>query len=465
MSNESLIKKIANALRSENKETTIVSPANINTTNFDFYVDNSRSAIINDSRKMYEEDPRIKNGLWRIASDMVSGSFSVSVKSGPYKKKAQEIANNALERLELRTKDGQAGSALISYLVYAMRDGDVFLQIGAAEDEINKLVKMPLMSNDLTSYSAYSKNAYPVMHRNSNAIDEFDNPKKAYFLSTIPLPENVLNPVNETFQWYKDWQILHIRWQHEAPKRYGYPLLGASRITYKMLREGETDVAIRRKTRAGQKRHHKIANATDATIEDYKKWNADSLGDPTAAASDFFSNSDTEIKVLQGDEQIGVIDDIIHHLETLGVGLLVPLSMIGYGKNINRDVLDVQDQEYRRLLQVLGHFPVNSIIVPIIELEWLLHGILPSNYDWSVEWSSKQQWTLNADGLFKLHGLVSPEYWSVMASKVLPSFDSDKELSYIKEKYDQNQMNANKKMDTKKVSGANQNEPSKSSVT
>jgi translation initiation factor 1 (eIF-1/SUI1) len=454
----SLIAKLNLLLSREKEDNTIILPAETNRKSFDHMMslNNTRAAVINDSRKMFEEDSRVKNALYRVASDMVAGSFSINVESGPYKAKAQDEANKVLERLNLRSSNGKAGSFLTQSIVHAMRDGDLFLQIGASEEEgINKIVKMPLMSNDVSGYTSYSPNAYPVMYRNSNAIDDFDDPKKAYFLSQFPLG-NTFSDNSGT--WFREWQILHIRWYHEPPKKYGIPLLSSARISYKMLREGETDVAIRRKTRAGQKRHHKITGADSNIIEQYKAWNADALKDATAAASDYFSNERTEIISMQGDEQIGVIDDILHHLETLGIGIIVPLAMTGYGRNVNRDVLDVQDKEYRRLLESLGSFPVESIIKPIIETQWLLSGINPKKYRWSIEWSSKESWQLNADGLFKLHGLVSPEYWTSMASKILPNFDPSKELEYILQHY-------YSKASANSVKGANQNEPGRNSIT
>lgn len=447
-----------NALFSKEQEaSTIILPAESNKKSFDYMMnlDNTRASVINDSRKMFEEDSRVKNALHRVASDMVAGSFSINVSSGPYKKRAQDEANRVLERLNLRSSNGKAGSFLTQSIVHAMRDGDLFLQIGASQDiGINKIVKMPLMSNDVSGYTSYSKNAYPVMYRNSNSIDEFDDPKKAYFLSQYPVGKSFRD---DSGTWFREWQILHIRWYHEAPKRYGIPLLSSARISYKMLREGETDVAIRRKTRAGQKRHHKITGADSNIIEQYKAWNSDALKDPTAAASDYFSNERTEIISMQGDDQLGEIDDILHHLETLGIGIIVPLAMTGYGRNVNRDVLDVQDKEYRRLLESLGSFPMESIIKPIIEMQWLLLGINPKNYEWTIEWSSKESWQLNADGLFKLYGLVSPQYWTSMASKVLPNFDASRELEYISQNY-------NKASDTSAVKGANQNEPGRDSI-
>lgn len=454
----SLLTRLNTLLGKEEPQSTIVVPAFSPQLSFDMFGDlNTRSQVVNDCRKMFEEDARVKTALKRVAGDMLSGSFSIYIKDGPYKKKAQQVAEDVIERLDLRNGNGTAGNTLIQSMVHAMRDGDLFLQMGVNQDEgIVELSKLPLMSCDVDGYTSYSKNAYPVMFRNSNSLDKFDDPARAYLLSSMPLTS--ISKSDSNGIWFRQWQILHVRWDHESPRKYGIPLLSPARIAYKMLREGETDVAIRRKTRAGQKRHHKITGANPEIIEQYKTWNRDSLGNPTAAAADFFSNERTEIETLQGDEQIGVIDDIVHHLETLGVGLLVPLSMTGYGRSVNRDVLDVQNQEYRRLLEVLGEFPVASIIKPIIETQWKLNGIYPKNYDWSIEWSSRESWTLNPDGLFKLHGIVSPEYWTKLASKVLPGFDPESEGKYIKSHYNQT-------MDTSGIKRAPQDEPTRTNVT
>lgn len=418
-----------------------------------------RTSVIRDCRKMFDEDIRIHQNLWRVASDMVSGNFGVHVKEGPYKKRVEDIANDALINLGLMTNTGRAGLDLISYITYVMRDGDLFLQLGMNDNGVAEILKMPLMSTDIDGYLSYSKTAFPVFFRNSNVMDKFDNPAKAYYLSQSSLPMTNI-ATNPNVQWFRDWQIIHARWQHEKPRKYGTPLLSAGRITYKMLREGETDIAIRRKTRAGQKRQHKIKGATTTTIDQYKEWNQDSLSDIAAAAADFFTNENTEINVLQGDEQIGIIDDIQHHLDTLGVGMIVPLSMTGYGKQVSRDILEFQNVEYRRLLEVFGLFPIEAIVKPVVEMNWLLNGIFPGNYDWAVEWSSKEPWKLTADGLFKMFGLVSPPYWAIMASKVLPDFNIEKELPYIQKAY----IDLTKKVSSDSTKRADQDEGARTAI-
>jgi hypothetical protein len=234
--------------------------------------------------------------------------------------------------------------------------------------------------------------------------------------------------------WFAAWQIVHARWDHDEGKRYGTPLFGSATGAWKRMVEGERDIAIRRKTRAGIKYNHKFPPGTSPeTIKAYRAENKSALDDPWAAAADFFGT--TDIEVVQGDARLAEIADVMHHIRTWWLASPVPMSLLGYGQDLNRDVLEKQKEQYDESIPVLQTWVTDEIVRPLLELEWLLHGIWPANLDYEIQWKRKQ--TLKpadvaalADAALRLRALNWPEE---IVIEILSLFISGVDLSAIVE--------------------------------
>ena len=332
-----------------------------------FRVESGRRAAVVDSRKMYEEDPRVERVLSTLAQDATHGGFSIEVSDGPSKKaidQAQEAVDELIERLELL--DRMDDWARLSF-----RDGDSFIDMGVGADNlIHKATRKPTLQ----------------MHRESNSTDSFDDPTRAYWWSdqlwqVEPQPDTV---------WFAEWQIVHARWMHDEGKRHGQALFRSARSSYKRFREGEFDMAIRRKTRAGLKYLHVVEGADDAGLQAYRQRNKDALDDPFAAVADFFSASKGTIQTVQGDARLGEIQDVLHHIETFWTASPVPMSLLGYGTNLNRDVLEEQKKQYDEILPTVTRWVETQLLRPLIELQWMLLGLWPAEIKWRVVWNTKQ---------------------------------------------------------------------------
>jgi hypothetical protein len=155
------------------------------------------------------------------------------------------------------------------------------------------------------------------------------------------------------------------------------------------LTEGEHDVATRRKTRAGMKYNHQFpAGTTLLEIETYKQVNAEILDAPLAAIQDWFGTAD--IKTVEGDAKISDINDILHHIRTWWVVSPVPMSLLGYGQDLNRDVLEKQKEQYDESLGEIRPWGEKEILTPLFELAWLLAGILPETLIVEYHWKAKR---------------------------------------------------------------------------
>jgi hypothetical protein len=338
-----------------------------------FSAERGRRSMVEEARAMYEEDARIDGSIATMARDAVHTGFDLNI-TGPRAEEAQEIADDLFKRIDFfgRVDDWTRLTA---------RDGDTFLELGAnASGQIVEITRKPSLE----------------MRRNSDEFDRFPDPLRAFYW-TDKADTGEAGPGTV---YFAEWQIVHARYKRDEGSRYGRPLFSSARTAYKRVKEGELDIAIRRKTRAGMKYVHSLEDASEGDVEAYKSRNRDALGDPFAAVADFFSNKKTSIQTIQGDARLSEIDDVLHHIDTMSVASPVPLELIGYGRNLNRDVLEQKKEQYEEGIPAVRGWIVAELVRPLLERQWLLSGIWPDSLTWSVEWRGKK--TPSPEGFLKI---------------------------------------------------------------
>ena len=365
---------------------------------------------------MYEEDTRAQGGVDTLAADSVKGGFELRV-DGRRAKEAQTIANDLLTRIGFWEN-------IEEWVRETLNDGDTFLELGAnRQGDIVEVTRKPTLE----------------IHRWTDEYDRFIDPSRAFFWTdmywnggfTLDPPANAV--------YFAEWQMLHARGGKRANSRYGRPLFGSARKAYKRMQEGELDIAIRRKTRAGMKYVHSLEDASEADIQAYQTRNKAALNDPFAAVADFFSNKRTNIQSIQGDARLSEIDDVLHHIRTWWVAAPVPMSLLGYGQDLNRDVLDEQKQQYDSRKEAQSAWVTAQFVKPLVERQWLLKGILPESLNWSAEWASKQALSAATlkdagDAALKLKALgLRDETVIRLLSLFIPNFDADAEIQALRQ--------------------------------
>jgi hypothetical protein len=377
-----------------------------------FTTQRDRRSKIADCRQMVEDDPRPKQILATLARDATKGGFTLQL-TGPRAAAAQVIADALFARIKLNTR-------LDDWARLTFRDGDTFLELGvAANGEIVEITRKPSLE----------------MYRWSDDFDRFFDPAAAFYWTDQPTAANTPPPGATLFP---EWQIVHARWDRDEGSRYGTPLLASARRAYKRMTQGELDIAIRRKTRAGLRYLHILEGASPAEIEAYRAMNAPALGDNFAAVSDFFSNKAGGIQLLQGDANLSQIDDVLHHVDTFGVASLVPLELIGYGRNLNRDVLEQKKEQYDEAVGSVRGWLVAEFILPILERQWLMLGIWPDALEVDVQWKAKKEATplelkdmaAFATAVKAASILTDPTLLRILATR-LPDFDVDAEIAAL----------------------------------
>jgi hypothetical protein len=202
---------------------------------------------------------------------------------------------------------------------------------------------------------------------------------------------------------------------------------------------------VRRKTRAGLKYVHVLEGADETKIEEYKEINREALDNPLAAVSDFFTNTKGGIDVVEGDARLAEIGDVEHHISTFFIGSPVPKSLVGYGEDLNRDVLEDQKKQYDRALDALTDWIDKEFLQPLIELQWLLKGIYPDNLTYEIERPTRNPITaadLKAAGeavkALKESGVIATKLILQFLAKILPGLDPEEALRLLKEEQAEN---------------------------
>jgi len=387
-------------------------PANVT-----FTAQRDRRSAVGDCRDMVRDDPRAKQALSTLARDATSGGFDLQI-TGPRAAQAQAAADALFARVGLFSR-------LDDWARLTFRDGDTFLELGVAGNgEIVQITRKPSLE----------------MFRYSDDFDRFYDPAQAFYWTAHPTYTD--RPPGDALL-FPEWQMIHARWDRDEGNRYGTPMLASARKAYKRMTQGELDIAVRRKTRAGMRYAHYLKGASQAQVEAYKAANKPALDDPYAAVADFFFNDDGKLEAVQGDARLSDIDDVLHHVDTFGVASPVPLELIGYGRNLNRDVLEEKKKQYDEALTSVRGWLAAEFILPLLERQWLLLGIWPDDLSTDVQWKSKKEATpveMKDLAAFaasvKAAGLLTPATLLRILATKLPDFDVDAELAALQAEAD-----------------------------
>lgn len=323
-----------------------------------FKVERDRNAVIKDCRAMYDGDPRVEKMHRMYARDLVRGGFVVRVTNN---QQASDIFMALQDRLRLN-------QSLEDWLRLSMRDGDSFLENTISEN------------GSVYQIGSVSRKPTLQMHRNSNSADLFDDPNRAFWMGD----NNFSNEAPKDATWFPEWKIIHARWNHDEESRYGRPMMKSARKQFRYVEDGELNVAVRRKAGGAQIRQHVIEGSA-ADVEAYKENNKGALG-KLAAVIDLFSNKQSSFTVHQGDGNIDKIGDVQHHIGTMFTASDVPMELMAYGGDLNRDILGEKKEAYEETLNQGREWATVQIIQPLIEREWLLNGILPADVKYKIVW-------------------------------------------------------------------------------
>ena len=332
-------------------------------------VQHNKQARHHEIRKMVENDPRWDRMLYKLASDAAYKSFSVVVESADGKRQ-QRKAQSVIDRTRFLIEDKKK---LRGWIKGLLRDGDLFLQLIVEDKEVTKAKKL----------------AAEITHTRMNAEGEFPADKKPYYQQS---KRNPYEPERE----FDEWEIVHLKWDAEDGQKYGKSILNSSRLAWRRLESGEKDMAIRRKMRAGTKRHHKIGTekhpGTEADIEEYQRKNKATLDNPQDPSQDFYSNHLVEINNIEGDGTIGEIEDLRWTEGLFSIATGIPQIMLSGGREIATpyNVVKEQEEDYLRVIGDIDEV-MEEAFRRIFDIALLLAGINPDSVIYVFNWGAKDR--------------------------------------------------------------------------
>jgi hypothetical protein len=371
-----------------------------------FSAESDRASVVKLARRMEKDDPRADAALNAVARDVTRGGFTVNIPQQPNAQRARQIANDLIDRLNLtQTTDDVVRETL--------RDGDGFYEL-AIDDQglIQSVTRKPTLE----------------MRRLSDLMDRFADPSRAFCWNDEVFMLLGLPPKDSVF--FAEYQIIHARWAHDAGERYGQPLFTSGRQPWLYATDGERNMAVRRKVRAGLTRVHNLKNASEGVIGAYVERNKEALSNPDIATLDLYANAESlTIDTVQGDAHLSEIGDVEHQITTAFFNSPIPLYLLGYGENLNRDVLEQQQLQYHNTLDGVASWLDDQYLIPLLERQWMLQGIWPASLRYTIDRPSRIPITAAllaaaGDAIAKLRTAGVPDELAYeLLAKIVPGID------------------------------------------
>lgn len=361
-----------------------------------FKEESDRVSRVRVNQRMFDTDPRAEGVLRMLARDVTAGGYELVFGDNRVAARAEETARALETRLGL-------ADLLSDTVLYSARDGDSFYELAINNGrEIVEFERKPTLN----------------MRRNSDDNGRFPNPDQAFTYVTNPI--YLTGGYGAGAIHFPQFLIVHARYNHDPNQRYGRPLFNSAVGAWKKVTAGETDISIRRSTRAGMKYNHEFPPGTQtAVIQQYMELNKDALDNPLAAVADFFGT--VKISAIQGDAQLEKIADVEHFIQTWSASSPVPIELLTGGANLNRDVLSDKKEQYDETTDELRKWEQKQVLNPLYHRQWLLAGILPETVDYSYQWKAKTKVTpvqmlaiVNAAAGLRGLGYDDDQIWSVL---------------------------------------------------
>lgn len=340
-------------------------------------------------RQMEARDGRVKAIHGRICRDTVRGGLVMQFTEGS----SSEVLRREWLAFEQRLQLNRV-QKLRSDARGLVAEGNLPLQLVLDDSQrVVAAVRMP------------AETIVPLV----DASGRFADPARAYEQRDV-LTGGVLAS-------FAAWQLQLARFDplsYDDMGEMGRPFLDATCETWRKLVMTEEDLVIRRRQRAPLRLSHVLEGATQDELEIYRKTVEGEKGEIT---TDFYANRKGAVTAVQGDANLGDIEDVVHLLDSFFAGTPAPKGLFGYVDGLARDVLQDLKGDY---FDEIDHLQDSQAF----EYEWcfrihlLLRGIVAGPEEFTLRFSQRRTETPNqvADLALKLSalGFPPPLVWEEM---------------------------------------------------
>lgn len=338
-----------------------------------------RQAIL-DIREMDRKDGRVKRIHGRIARDAVKGGLVLKqAKDNP---KVAALWRDFAARLQLNRAEKLKSDAR-----GLVMEGNLPLQLVLDQAEnICALVRMP------------SETILPNVGKDGRFLDV----QRAYIQYDLSTGTELAA--------FPLWQLFMCRFDPDSfddMGALGRPFLDATRPTWQKLTMTEEDLVIRRRTRAPLRLAHTLEGASKEEIDTYQKKVENEQGEIT---TDFFLNKKGGVSAVQGDSNLDQIEDVVYLLDTFFSGSPLPKGLMGYTKDMARDILEDLKRDYYEEVDSVQD-TLAYAYEHAFRFQLLIKGINPDDEDFSVGFAERRTETPNqtVDRGLKLKAMGMPE--------------------------------------------------------
>ena len=341
-------------------------------------IDYDLKSVINDIRMMDREDGRVKRIHNRLARDVTRGGL-VMIQSDPSHRVQNEWKAFVI-RLQLDNAQKLKSDARGLII-----EGNLPIQwVVDKQQNVVEAIRMP-------SETIFPKVAINGRFKNvCEAYTQYDC--RGQFLANFPL-----------------WQLTLAR---NDPDNYddlssmGRPFLDGSREIWRKLKMTDTDLVIRRRARSPMRLVHVLENASQEELNRYRnevEVNKDQI------ATDFYMNKKGSVSAIQGDVNLGEINDVVYLLDSFFSGSPVPKGLAGYTDGLSRDILEDLKRDYFDEIDQLQDV-LAWVYQQGFRLHLLLKGIDADSENFKVAFAERRTESLSqtTDRALKLKALQLP---------------------------------------------------------
>ncbi len=336
-----------------------------------------RSAIL-ELRQMDREDLRVKKIHRRTAAAVIKGGLKLKNPN------QTTSVRKAWDRFERRLQLQQSPK-LLSDARGLLMEGNLPMQWVLDHERRSVLqgVRMP------------AETILPKVGQNGQFLD----PRLAYeqhdlangtILFTFALWQLTLGRL--TPDNFDDWGSL------------GRPYLDAARSVWKKLMMTEEDLVLRRRMRAPLRVAHVLEGAKNEELASYR--DQVERDQAEGITTDYYLNKKGAVSPVQGDANLDQIADVAHLLDTFFSGAPAPKGLFGYVGDLSRDILEDLKRDFFEEVDAIQD-ELSTVYQAGFELQLLLDGMNPDNFDFSVEFAERRTETPNqaADRALKWQAL------------------------------------------------------------